>query len=164
MSAIEVLSGLVLLTLSSSLFDSERSITCLNVWTDFASELSSLTILFLKADSRCAPSALRRRVRLVTGKLGQGLLARGFASHERDEVFRRVGGRDSHAERFHALAERLRLNNFVQLLVEISDNGCWRLGRCGEADEASMIEIRIAKFIHRWHLGPALDLARARNR
>src|SRR5215470_670608 len=106
-----------------------------------------------RAESRCAHSALRR-VRLVAGKLRQDLLACGFASHERDEVFRRVGSRDSHAERLHALAERLGLNNFVQLLVEISDNGCWRLGRCSEADEAPMVEIRIAELIHRWHLGP----------
>src|SRR4029453_13137198 len=143
--------------------DPERSMTGSTGWTHFAAELSSLTISFLKAGSRCSQSALRR-VRLVARELGQGLLACGFALHERDEVFRRVAGRDSHAERFHAHAERLGLNNLVQLLVQVSDNGCWLLGRGGEADETTMIEIRIAEFIHRWHLGPGRDLVRARNR
>ena len=54
----------------------------------------------------------------MAGELGQGLLACGFASHERDEVFRRVAGRDGHAECFHALAERLAPGGYLHAATD----------------------------------------------
>src|SRR6266849_10976040 len=83
------------------------------------------------------PLRLERRMAREPGELG---LAGVLAAHELGELFRRVVGRDGHAERLHAPAERGRIDRLVEALVEQGDDRRRGLAGRGEADEAAVVE------------------------
>src|SRR4029078_9225677 len=69
---------------------------------------------------------LHRRVARELRKLR---LTSHFGAHVGGELLRRVVGRDGHAERLHASAERGRIDGVVEMLVEKGDDRGRRLAR-----------------------------------
>src|SRR4051794_179221 len=110
-----------------------------------------IRLIFAIAPSRCVlpvylprsmtPSATRdRRIgsafglhRRVARELREFRLTSHFGAHVGGELLRRVVGRDGHAERLHATAERGGVDGVVEMLVEEGDDRCRRLARRGEA-------------------------------
>src|SRR3954447_11095498 len=99
----------------------------------------------LASDPGRSAFGLHRR---VARELRELRLTSHFGAHVGGELLRRVVGRDGHAERLHASAERGGIDGVVEMLVEEGDDRCRCLAGCRKADEAAMIEAGKTKLAH----------------
>src|ERR1700720_1556003 len=84
--------------------------------------------------------------------------------HERGECLRRVNRRYRHAERLDFAFERGRVDDLVELSVEVIDDWPWRIGRCSQPNESGVMEPRIPEVLHGRDFGPACNPMRTRHR